>query len=226
MKITTTQLKQDGDFRSAEAVEILKECDIVISNPPFSLFREYVAQLIQYEKKFLILGNNNAITYKEIFPLFKNNKMWLGVQSNKTMEFRLHESYVKWNRLDVDGNKYGKVPAISWFTNMEHNMRNQPLILYKKYTPEDYPKYDNYNIINLNKVKDIPINYDGVMGVPITFLGKYNPDQFEIVGSRRWSKNDELLPLYRGDKTLHTDNKTLINGKETYDRIFIKKITK
>ena len=206
-----TALSQNGDFRSEESVEILKECDIVVSNPPFTLFREYIAQLVEHDKKFLVIGNFNAVTFKEIFPLIKDNKLWIGV-SPRSMDFIQPDKSVK------------KVNAC-WFTNMKHNKRSELVILYKKYTEDDYPKYDNYNIINLNKVKDIPIDYDGVMGVPITFLEKHNPNQFEILGSQRWSKSDELLPLYRGDKTLHTDNKTLIDGKETYDRIFIKNLT-
>tara|TARA_R110002074_G_scaffold219493_1_gene390122 strand:+ start:263 stop:1237 length:975 start_codon:yes stop_codon:yes gene_type:complete len=218
-------LKQNGDFRSEESVELLKEADIVVSNPPFSLFREYIAQLMQYDKKFLILGNNNAITYKEIFPLFKNNKMWLGIQSNKTMEFRLHESYGKWNRVDADGNKYGKVPAISWFTNMEHNKRNQPIILYKKYITEEYPSYHDYDAINVNKVNDIPVDYDGVMGVPITFLSKYNPDQFDIIGCMEPCIDLDVLKEKPGFKPFKSRQK-ISNGKlcqKTYHRLLISK---
>ena len=219
-----TQLKQNGDFRSPEAVEILKETDIVVTNPPFSLFREYVTQLMEYEKQFIIMGNNNAITYKEIFPLLKNNEMWLGYHVNKTMEFMLSPDYDRWDRIDGKGNKYGKVPAITWFTNLDVKKRHEKLILYKTYTPEKYPKYDNYDAIEVNRVANIPVDYDGVMGVPITFLGKYNPEQFEILGSQRWAKSQELLDVYCGDKIPpESDKKTTINGKETYDRIFIKR---
>lgn len=177
-----TKLIGDGDFRSSESKELLKQADIVVTNPPFSLFREYVAQLIEFDKKFVILGNNNAITYKEIFPLIKNGKMWLGYSANKTMTFRLSNRYKRWNYIDENGNKYGNVPAITWYTNLDIKKRHEELILVKKYDPLDYPKYDNYDAIEVSKVKDIPKDYDGVMGVPITFFDKFNPDQFEVVG--------------------------------------------
>ena len=177
-----TRLTGDGDFRSSESKELLKQADIVVTNPPFSLFREYVAQLIEFNKKFIILGNNNAITYKEIFPLIKNGKMWLGYSANKTMTFRLSNHYNRWNYIDENGNKYGNVPAITWYTNLDIKKRHEELILVKKYNPLDYPKYDNYDAIEVSKVKDIPKDYDGVMGVPITFFDKFNPDQFEVVG--------------------------------------------
>lgn len=182
--IITGELNGDGDFRSEECIEFLKESDIVVTNPPFSLFREFVATLEKYEKKYLVLGNNNAVTYKEIFPLIKDNKMWLGYSANKTMEFEMPDSYERYDHIDANGKKIGKVPAITWFTNLTHDKRNEKLLLckeYKKYANE-YPKYDNYDAINVDKVKDIPIDYEGVMGVPITFLDKYNPNQFEIIG--------------------------------------------
>ncbi len=203
--IIKTPLKQNGDFRSPECVEILKEADIVVTNPPFSLFREYIAQLVEYNKKFIILGNNNAITYKEIFPLIKENRLWLGYNSNKTMEFKVPEGY-KFSREDENG-KYGKVPAISWFTNLETKKRKEDLLLYKKYNAKDYPKYDNYDAINVDKVKDIPMDYYGVLGVPITFLDSYNPNQFEII---KFRKGDD-------------DNDLSINGKCPYFRILIKR---
>ena len=202
-KLLHSSINEGIDFRSPEAIEILKEADIVVTNPPFSLFRECVAQLVEYKKKFIIVGNNNAITYKEIFKLIKDNKLWLGVNSNKTMEFKLSKEYEKWNRLDEDGNKFGKVPAVSWFTNLTHNKRNEELILYKKYNKNDYPKYDNYDAINVDKVKDIPIDYKGVMGVPITFMDKFNPEQFEI------------LKLIEGKYRI-------LNGKNIYQRLEIK----
>ena len=148
----------------------MKEADIVVTNPPFSLFREYVAQLIEYGKEFLIIGNKNAITYKEIFPLIKNNKLWLGLSSAN--EFRL-----------PDGSITKQVNGLTRrYTNLEHKKRHEPLILYKHYSADEYPKYDNYDAINVNKVAEIPCDYEGVMGVPITFLDKYNPEQFEILG--------------------------------------------
>ena len=156
-EIRTYELQGNGDFRSEECIEFLKEADVVVTNPPFSLFREVVAQLVEYNKKFLLLGNNNAITYKEIFPLIMSNKMWLGYSNNKTMEFVLSDSYEKWDRIE-NGKKIGKVPAISWFTNLEHDHRNRPLDLTQRYDPRYYPKYDNYLGFNVNKVTDIPVN--------------------------------------------------------------------
>lgn len=177
----TYDLNGDGDFRSPECLKILDEADVVVSNPPFSLFREYITLLLSKGKKFIVIGNNNAITYKEIFPYIKNNQLWLGNISNKTMEFALPDHYEKWNRIE-NGVKYGKVPAVSWFTNIPIKKREEPLELTKQYNDQEYPKYDNYDAINVDKIKDIPMDYDGVMGVPITFLSKYNPDQFEILG--------------------------------------------
>lgn len=178
-------LKGDGDFRSEESIELLKEADIVVTNPPFSLFREFVAQLVFYEKKFIILGNQNAITYKEFFPLIKDEKVWIGSSiHNGDREFRVPHSYnvSKNYRYDDKGNKYVRVRGPRWFTNLDYKERHDWLDLYKKYTPEEYPKYDNYDAINVDKTADIPQDYDGVMGVPITFLDKYCPEQFEIVG--------------------------------------------
>lgn len=163
-----TPLEGNGDFRNQESLDLLDECDIVVTNPPFSLFREYVATLMDYDKKFLIIGNKNAITYKEFFPLLKENKVWIGYTNVK--EFIQPDKSIK---------KFGN---IGWFTNLDITKRHENLILWKKYTPEEYPKYDNYDAINVDKVAEIPCDYDGVMGVPITFLDKYNPEQFEIVG--------------------------------------------
>lgn len=181
-QVVKTPLEQNGDFRSPEAIEILKEADIVVTNPPFSLFREYIAQLVEYNKKFIIMGNNNAITYKEVFPLIKDQKVWLGFDSNKTMEFALPDEYTRWDRVDEKGVKYGKVPAISWFTNIDIKRRHEDIILFKEYSPEEYPKYDNYDAIEVSRVANIPEDYGGIMGVPITFLTKHNPEQFEILG--------------------------------------------
>ena len=180
-----TPLQGNGDFRNQECIELLKESDIVVTNPPFSLFREYVAQLMEYKKKFIIIGNQNAITYKEIFPLIKDNKMWLGYSSNKALVFKVPDHYKYDEKLTAekdDGSHYGKVPAISWFTNLDIDKRYEPLDLYKEYTPEEYLKYDNYDAIEVSKVADIPLDYDGIMGVPITFFDKYCPEQFEIIG--------------------------------------------
>ena len=178
-------LKGNGDFRSRECINLLKEADIVVTNPPFSLFREYLAQLVKYDKKFLIIGNQNAISYKECFQLIKENKMWLGASVHSgDREFKIPPTYEvrsKSLRVDENGNRYIRVVGIRWFTNLDYPQRHEELILYKHYTPEEYPKYDNYDAINVNSTSDIPMDYDGLMGVPITFMDKYNPDQFEIV---------------------------------------------
>ena len=211
--IVVDYLNGNGDFRSDECVEFLKEADVVVTNPPFSLFRLFVTLLMEYGKKFLILGNQNAITYKEVFPHIKNNELWLGVNSNKVMEFSMPLSYEKYDRIEGD-RKYGKVPAISWFTNIPHDKRSEEILLNKEYNPENYKKYDNYNAIEVSKVSDIPINYDGIMGVPITFLGKYNPNQFEIIGHEhdlRGTGNSESLSGFK------------INGTEVYKRILIRR---
>ena len=166
------------------------------------------------------MGNNNAITYKEIFPLIKNGKMWLGYSANKTMTFRLSNRYKRWNYIDENGNKYGNVPAITWYTNLDIKKRHEKLILVKKYNPLDYPKYDNYDAIEVSKVKDIPEDYDGVMGVPITFLDKFSPEQFEILGmSASAGYNSKIVGIdFLGKK----DARPIINNKNTYARIFIK----
>lgn len=184
-----TLLDGDGDFRSEESIGFLKEADIVVTNPPFSLFREYVAQLMAYDKKFLILGNMNAITYKEIFPLIKDNRIWTGYGFNISLIYKTpYPNLLEANRKFViakgrnpdDG--YVKVPAICWFTNLETEKRNEKVILYKSYSDNDYPHYGNYNAINVSKVTDIPKDYYDPIGVPITFLDKYNPEQFDILG--------------------------------------------
>ena len=174
---------QNGDFRSPEAVELLKSSDIVVTNPPFSLFRKYVAQLVEYDKKFLIIGNQNAITYKEIFKLIKEDKLWLGYRVG-AFKFEVPKTYNTGNiEIAENGKRYAKLGNIAWYTNLATTKRHEKMILYRNYNPIDYPKYDNYNAINVDKAKDIPCDYDGVMGVPITFLDKYNPDQFEILGN-------------------------------------------
>lgn len=207
-EIQITELNGDGDFRSEECIELLKQADIVVTNPPFSLFREYVAQLVEYEKKFLIIGNMNAITFKEIFPLIKDNKLWWGVSLSGTKcNFVVPEDYVGSNVFVENGVRYGKVNNAIWFTNLEHKKRNEELILYKQYSEEYYPKYDNYDAIEVSKVAEIPVDYNGVIGVPITFLYKYNPNQFEII---KFRKGDD-------DKDLS------VNGKCPYFRILIRR---
>ena len=205
-----TMLKENGDFRSRECIELLKEADIVCTNPPFSLFREYVAQLMKYEKKFLIIGPYNAITYKEIFPLIKNNSIWLGFGFKAgNAFFKIPETNNKNYAIGVlnEETRIIKFRNCTWFTNIDNNKRHEEIILYKHYSKEEYPQYDNYNAIEVSKTADIPCDYDGVMGVPITFLDKYNPDQFEII---KFRKGDD-------DKDLS------INGKCPYFRILIKR---
>jgi len=194
--IGATHLEGDGDFRSQECIDILKQVDVVVTNPPFSLFREYVAQLVQYGKKFLIVGSQNAITYKEIFPLIKDNRIWLGPSiTSGDREFGVPDHYpltAATHRIDENGNKFIRVKGVRWFTNLDHKKRHEELILYRKFTPEDCPAYDNYDAIEVSKTKDIPMDYAGAMGVPITFLDKYNPDQFEILGITDRDNNSGL----------------------------------
>ena len=318
-KLLNCHLRADGTggFECAESIKLLEEADIVVTNPPFSLFRPYMAQLIKYDKKFLIIGNMNAVTYREIFPLIKDNKIWIGntfpkefiepngdvtpinsawytniippirvdIPLTKTYNPTDYPKYDNYDAINVDkvkdipkdyygamgvpitflakysppqfeivghmsstkvedGNlgypyikgkkKYARViikrtPQVKkfgnivWFTNMTSDVTKPDLPLTKTYNPTDYPKYDNYDAINVNKLKDIPKDYYGVMGVPITFLAKYSPPQFEILASQRWCKGQEIARIYKGSKTYDTDMKTTINGKETYDRIFIKR---
>lgn len=185
-EIGVMPLKGDGDFRSKECIELLKEADIIVTNPPFSLFREYVAQLMEYDKEFLIIGNQNALSYKEIFPLIRDNKMWLGASIHSgDRKFWVPEDYelkAAGCGIDATGRKFIRVKGVRWFTNLDYKERHEDLILYKNYTPDLYPKYENYDAINVNKTEDIPCDYEGIMGVPITFMDKYNPDQFEIIG--------------------------------------------
>jgi len=184
-------LQGDGDFRSQECIELLKQADIVVTNPPFSLFREYVAQLIKYNKKFLIIGNVNVNTTKEIFPLIMHNKMWMGQSIHSgDRKFLVPDNYelnASGCGIDENGKKFIRVKGVRWFTNLDFKERHENLILYKHYSPQDYPKYDNFNAINIDKTEEIPCDYDGMMGVPVTFLDKYNPDQFEILGiTKTW----------------------------------------
>ena len=177
-------LKGDGDFRSDECIELLEQADIVVTNPPFSLFREYVAQLVEYGKKFLIIGSRNAITYKEVFRLIKDNGIWLGY-STGDLEFQVPDHYPPKKhryRMDEKSRKFYSLGNAGWFTNLDHKKRHEELILFKRYSPEEYPHYDNYDAIEVGKVKEIPVDWAGVMGVPLTFLDKHNPDQFEILG--------------------------------------------
>ena len=182
-------LKGDGDFRSKECIELLKEADIVVTNPPFSLFREYVAQLIEYDKKFLIIGNQNAVSTKEIFPLIMQNRVWLGYGFNAgNAYFKIPTEYKEFADGVYNANsQLVKFRNCHWFTNLDHKKRHEDLILYKTYSPEEYPQYDNFDAIEVSKTESIPADYEGMMGVPLTFLDKYSPDQFEILGiTKTW----------------------------------------
>lgn len=202
-----TELEGDGDFRSEECLELLDEADIVVSNPPFSLYRQYVAVLMEHKKKFIIIGNKNAITYKEIFPLLKNNEMWLGSNNPAPKEFIQRDGTIK---------KFGN---IGWYTNLDVKKRHEELILVKRYTPEEYSHYDNYDAIEVNRVVNIPCDYAGVMGVPITFLDKYNPKQFDIIGATESEGKGFSQGLWNKESGV---TQPLIAGKRAYKRIFIR----
>ena len=213
-EIGIKHLNGDGDFRSNECIELLKQADVVVTNPPFSLFREYVAQLIEYDKKFIIIGHQNSITYKDIFKLIKDNKMWLGYGFNRNMAHFINRHYVDYAS-DAD-HKEGmiRVSGVVWFTNLDIEKRHEDVILYKAYqgNEKEYPKYDNFDAINVDKAKHIPMDYDGPIGVPITFLTKHNPDQFEILGN---------LGSYAPDG-YSLCSEIFINKKKIFKRILIR----
>lgn len=226
-------LRQNGDFRTPECIELLKQSDIVVTNPPFSLFREYVAQLMEYNKQFVIIGNQNNITYKEIFPLIKEDKIWLGYKCGD-MAFTVPQSSEPratrfW--IDENGQKWRSFGNICWFTNLDIPKRHENIILYKTYSSSDYPHYDNYDGIEVGKVADIPMDYDGVMGVPITFIDKYNPEQFEIVGitdrqdSYGFRTHKYTVDEWKNANDLNARACILVNGKPKalYARILIKR---
>jgi len=221
-------LEGDGDFRSSECVELLKKADIVVTNPPFSLFREYVSQLVKYEKKFLIIGDKNAPSYKDMFNLFKERRIWIGNASmSQDMLFDVPDDEAK--RLletEKEGSAYkrvgGKIKARAkavWFTNMDFPKRHEDMVLYRHYDPDDYPRYDNYDAINVDRVADIPIDYDGAMGVPITFLDKHNPDQFEILDANGIRANDRVPVKGHG---LIKDKEGAVHGRPKFARIVIR----
>ena len=228
-EIEVRYLEGDGDFRSKECVELLKEADIVVTNPPFSLFREFVSFLVQHNKKFLIIGNVNALKYKEIFPLIMDNKLWLGASIHSgDREFQVPDDYPlqasSW-RVDENGKKYIRVKGVRWYTNLDYEERYEDIPLFRKYNANEYPKYVNYDAIEVSKTSDIPCDYDGVMGVPITFMDKYNPNQFEIVGMSLDLANmgiiRERLGRNDGGPTFYIEK----NGKlvRLYDRIAIRR---
>lgn len=223
-------LKGDGDFRSNECIELLKQADIVVTNPPFSLFREYVAQLMKYEKKFLIIGNIDNTTYREVFPLLKDNKIWLGYNSG-SYKFNIPEFYEGNNIKIIDGERKACFGNICWYTNLEISKRHEDLVLYKKYESSRYPKYDNYDAIEVCQLDNIPDDYYGVMGLSITFFTKYCPDQFEVIGitdraddyglkTKKYTKKD--TPRY---SDLNGRSVLLVNGeyKKTYPRVLIRR---
>ena len=211
-KNALTLLQGDGDFRSDECVELLKQADVVVTNPPFSLFREYMAQLMEYEKSFIIIGNQNAITYREIFPLVRDNKVWLGY-NNGHFWFKVPETYEEKKtdfKIDENGQKWRRMGNICWFTNVDIEKRHEDMTLFRTYSPDVYPKYDDYDAIEVSRTANIPCDYYGVMGVPITFMQYYNPNQFTIIG----------LDDHRVEWVGHGPK---LNGKTLYRRVIIQR---
>lgn len=221
-----TELSGDGDFRSPECAALLDECDVVVTNPPFSLFREFAGSLTERGKKFLIVGNVNAVTYKEFFPLLQRGEVWPGCAFNETWSFVVPDDYVA--TAVEGGERLAKVPGICWYTNLDHDRRHEPLELLRTYNPSDYPRYDNYDAINVGRTADIPADYDGLMGVPVSFLGRYCPEQFELVwkafGNTRATTQPELLDALGYRK--HPEDRGglgVINGRRVYARLLIRR---
>lgn len=213
-KNTMTLLEGDGDFRSPECVDLLKEADVVVTNPPFSLFREYVALLMEYQKDFVIVGNQNAVTYREILPLIRDNKVWLGYNSGHFW-FKVPDSYEEKKtdfKIDEDGQKWRRMGNICWFTNLDIEKRHENMTLFRQYSSDKYPKYDNYDAIEVSRTADIPCDYYGIMGVPITFISQYSPEQFEVLGDSRYHDGQNFA-----------DDINVINGKTLYRRILIRR---
>lgn len=221
--IGVTLLKGDGDFRSKECMEILEEADIVVTNPPFSLFSEYVAQLSRLEKKFIIIGHQNAITYKDVFPMIKENRMWLGYGFKRNMAHFIAPHYED-TASDAD-HKEGmiRVSGVVWYTSLDHNKRHEEMILVQRYIGNevDYPTYDNYDAIEVSRTQNIPMDYSGPMGVPITFLTKYNPDQFEIIGATESEGKGFSNGLWKSESGVA---QAMIDGKKVYKRLFIRNL--
>ena len=214
-EIGIKHLKSDGDFRSEECNDLLKQADIVVTNPPFSLFREYVAQLIEYDKKFIIIGHQNATKYKEIFRLIKEDKIWLGNGFNRNCAHFINRHYSDFASDGDHREGMIRVSGVQWFTNLDINKRHEEMILYKTYNTQEYPAYDNYDAIEVSKTKEIPMDFDGVMGVPITFLNKYNPEQFEILGMTSGRDEFEATPVkkYTNPKQINEDG-SIKNGSK------------
>lgn len=223
-------LKGNGDFRSAESIALLQESDIVVTNPPFSLFREYVTQLDRYDKQFIIMGNTNTLVCKEVFEMFMKDRIRTGyTHFNTGMFFYVPDNFEKYHHIE-NGKKLARVSTSCWYTNLPVKKHQEELVLYKHYTPEEYPKYDNYDAINVNTYTDIPCDYDGIMGVPITFLDKYTPSQFEIIwqgsGNTYANAPKEVLDLLKFDPTIKYGGglgAPVLNGKATYTRVFIRR---
>ena len=218
-EIGIDHLKGEGDFRSKESIELLKQADIVVTNPPFSLFREYVAQLIEYDKNFIIIGHQNALTYKEIFPLIKENTLWLGYGFKGGAAHFINTQYKDYASADDHQEGMIRVSGVTWYTNFDISKRHEDLILYKQFNSDEFPKYDNYDAININKTKDIPLDYEGYMGVPITFMNKYNPEQFEIIGATESEGKGFSNGLWDKESKI---SQPVVNKKRVYKRIFIK----
>lgn len=213
-KNALTLLQGDGDFRSSECVELLKQADMVVTNPPFSLFRDYIAQLMEFEKEFLVIGNLNAVKYKEILPLFMKDKIWIGNNSGHYW-FKVPDSYEEKAtdfKIDENGQKWRRMGNICWFTNIDIEKRHEDMTLFRTYSPQDYPKYDNYDAIEVSMTADIPCDYYGVIGVPITFMTRHNPEQFEIIGV-----------LNSGSGNEYDYAKAILNGKQLYARVLIRR---
>ena len=232
-----TPLKQNGDFRSPECIELLKEADVIVTNPPFSLFREYVAQLMQYHKKFLILGNNSAVNYKEFFPLLKNGEVWTGTLDwNDEILFRTSpekELYLKEHKREgsayriIDGILYARA-GVLWYTNLDYEWRHRKIVLTDTYTPEKYPKFDNYNAINVYKMTRIPKDYDGYMGVPVSFICRLNPDQFELIGMLIERNCPEEYGFIQGDPVYISEGHKkysgpVLHGRALFPRLIIRR---
>lgn len=239
-KNALTLLEGNGDFRSKECVRLLKEADIVVTNPPFSLFREYVEQLMDHRKQFLIIGGQNAITYKEVFRFIKEDRIWLGIDNGGTKWFRVPGHYdieTESRKKTIDGIKYFSMGSIVWFTNLDHPKRHETLLLFREYSPEIFPHYDNYNAIEVGRVADIPGDWDGVMGVPITFLDKHNPEQFEILGmcenldlyglkTRTYTAREcreRYFELFERKGVYDLNAAGVVNGRKVYQRLLIKR---
>jgi len=229
-EIGIKQLQGDGDFRSKECIQLLKQADVVVTNPPFSLFREYVAQLVDYGKHFVIIGNTNSLTYKDIFQLIKDDKMRTGYTNfNVGMFFVVPDDWTHFHHIDKDGKKIARVSTSCWFTNFDIAKHREYLPLYKTYTAADYPKYDNYDAIEVSKVAEIPEDYEGVMGVPITFLDKYNPEQFEVLDCWNAGTAAERIGATKTEAISNGRrivwNGPTVNKQTKYFRILVRKRT-